>query len=163
MNRHSSATWQQGASSAGAEPASSCDGYVRLAFANLRHIEFIHLISGLDEISSVCTSDGAISTEIRGYTEWIGTSSPSVTIGWDWQMDGEHNHILLRKLSAARSNIMLLDGEGKDLGQARTELMLDLLLETMDWSREVQRKIAVRYGMRQSGQDGVGIGTGLGG
>lgn len=123
----------------------SDDGYIRLQFGLLQTIPLVHLISGLDDSNPITALEGAIPTEITGYTEWISNTVPAITIGWDWEMDADHGHILLRKTSVARSNILLQDLNGMDAGSAKTLDLLDTLVDELDWSIEVKKYIAARY------------------
>lgn len=84
-------------------------------------------------------------TEILGYTEWVSKTFPTITIGWDWQMDADHNHILLRRISEPRSNIMLQDSTGMDIGPAKTMILLEVLIDVLDWPIEVRNHIDIRY------------------
>lgn len=124
----------------------SADGYIRLSFEKLKTISLVHLISGLDENSPTITHSGALPTEIMGYTEWVSNTVPTITIGWDWQMDAVHNHILLRRISEPRSNIMLQDSTGMDVGSGKTMIMLEALIDVLDWPNEVRNHIDIRYG-----------------
>ena len=123
----------------------SVDGYMRLSFAKLQTISLVHLISSLDENSPTISHTGAMPTEIMGYTEWVSTSTPTITIGWDWQMDADHNHILLRRISEPRSNIMLQDSTGMNVGPTKTIFMLEVLVDVMDWPNEVRNYLDIRY------------------
>ncbi len=124
----------------------SDDGYIRLSFAELQAVCLTHLISGLDEEPPETITDGATPTEIVGYTEWLSNTMPSITIGWDWQLDVTHNDTALRKISEPRSNIMVRDSTGMDIGPARTAVLLDALIDVLDWTTVVRNHINVRYG-----------------
>lgn len=123
----------------------SDDGYIRLSFAKLQTVSLIHLISGLDEISPTTISDSAMATEIMGYTEWISKTFPTITIGWDWQINTGSNQIQLQKIGKPRSNILIQDSTGIDIGTIETTTLLEALIDALDWAIEVQSHIETRY------------------
>lgn len=122
------------------------DGYVRLSFAEIQSVPLVHRISGLDEPTRPADSTGGLQTSITGYTEWVSTTDPVITLGWDWQMEAAHHTVSLRRTSDPRSNVMLLDPAGADLGPARTLVLLGALVDALKWESDVQRNISVRYG-----------------
>lgn len=146
MNQHTISSCNQDSLATLGRLAVSEDGYIRLQFMELQAICLSHLVSGLDEESPASTCDGAVPTEIAGYTEWISNTMPTITIGWDWQMLAENKRILLRKVGAPRSNIMLLDSAGMDVGPENTLIRLDALIDALAWPNEVRNQINVRYG-----------------
>ncbi|MBU2571495.1 MAG: DUF4902 domain-containing protein [Gammaproteobacteria bacterium] len=146
MNRSTDQSWKQDSSAGINMLPVSIDGYIRLSFAKLQAVSLVHLISGLDENSPAVTPSAAIATEITGYTEWVNTSIPTITIGWDWQMNAAHNHILPRRINEPRSNIMLIDSTGRDIGPMKTMIMLEALIDELDWPIVVRNHIDIRYG-----------------
>ena len=124
----------------------SADGYIRLSFAEIQTIALSHLISGLDESVPVAIRGGVMATDITGYTEWVSTTTPTITIGWDWQMDADHRCILLRRISEPRSNVMLQNQAGIDIGPEKTITMLEPLIDGLDWIDAVRSYIDHRYG-----------------
>ena len=125
--------------------AVSEDGYIRLSFAELQAVHLSHLISGLDEDTPAASFDGATSTAIRGYTEWVSHLTPALTIGWDWQMEAAHHYVLLRRIGEPRSNIMLLNAYRKDLSQLKTDALLEAFVDSLKWQTEVKEHIGNRY------------------
>jgi hypothetical protein len=125
--------------------AVSDDSYIRLLFAELQAIRLTHLISGLDADYPAPISSGAMPTTITGYTEMVSTTTPTITVGWDWQMDAAHNHIRLRRISEPRSNLMLQDISRVDLGAAKTIALLESFIDALSWQIEVQSHIDLRY------------------
>lgn len=66
----------------------SDDGLIRLTLETLRTIPFTHLLSGLDvHDGSPPICEAASLDPISGYTEWLSTTSPAITLGWDWWLD----------------------------------------------------------------------------
>ena len=124
----------------------SRDGYIRLQPTTFRHISLVHLISGLDEEPEPGPlTGGAQQSAIVGYTEWVSLESPVITIGWDWQLSARHGSSVCTRLAEVRSNVMLLDMEGCDLGPLRSSEILGETVDGREWSEEVLRAISDRY------------------
>jgi len=119
------------------------DGYIRLPRRALDQIRLVHLVSGLDEEERT-DAMGAVYSDISGYTEWATTSAPAVSVGWDWHID-----TLCRPVSAAsrdtpRSNVMLVDEQGRDIGPDHTARCLQRLVEALEWKPVVMDAIGFR-------------------
>ncbi len=119
------------------------DGYIRLSRQALGQIRLVHLVSGLDEEHGHAAA-GAACSDISGYTEWATTSVPAVSVGWDWHID-----TLARPVSAAcrdtpRSNVMLVDEHGRDVGPDHTACCLRQLVDTLEWKPVVLDAIGFR-------------------
>lgn len=119
------------------------DGYIRLPRRALDQIRLVHLVSGLDEEERTGAM-GAVHSDISGYTEWATTSAPAVSVGWDWHID-----TLSRPVSAAcrdipRSNVMLVDEQGRDIGPDHTARCLQRLVEALEWKPVVLDAIGFR-------------------
>ena len=136
---------RQSSSADGSRFAVSEDGYIRLLFAELQVVHLSHLISGLDEDTPRASFDGATSTAIRGYTEWVSHLAPTITIGWDWQMDAAHHYVLLRRIGEPRSNIMLVDANRKDITLLKTTVLLEAYVDALKWQAAVREHIGNRY------------------
>jgi hypothetical protein len=120
-------------------------GYIRLSVAQLQDIQIIHLISGMDEDAPLELPHGAVQTAISGYTEWISNGGPVITIGWDWQMQLENTHVLLRRIGMPSSNVMLQTNSQLDLGHAKTASILESFIDGIDWQKETLQSINIRY------------------
>ena len=119
----------------------STDGYIRLTFDQLGSLRFGHLISGLDE-----TDDCAAPGGITGYTEWTSAGAPVLSLGWDWIMvAGGGGIVELKRLGAPRSNCMLQDTAGADLGFTATLARLSRFVDSLAWQCETGGQIATRY------------------
>jgi len=124
----------------------SLDGYLRLTFAEFRQISLVHLISGLDEDNTALLQEGAIFSEVTGYTEWVSTTKPAISIGWDWmfqsaQVDG----VYYKRTSKPRTNLMLVDAQQRDLGPAKTSTLIETVVDEIVWQIVVQDSISTRY------------------
>lgn len=120
-------------------------GYVRLSFEELQNLILVHLISGMDEDGPAQLSDNATETAIGGYTEWVSTGSPVITLGWDWQMLFENKFIRLRRISEPRSNVMLQSPARLDLGHDKTVTLLETFIDAYNWQPEALEQINARY------------------
>ena len=124
----------------------SRDGYIRLLPTTFRTLPLVHLISGLeDEPESGGLSSGARVSAIVGYTEWVTTESPAITIGWDWQLGASGGSASCARLGEVRSNVMLLDSQGCDLGPQHSSELLGAVIDEMQWSDQVLSAIRDRY------------------
>lgn len=121
------------------------DGYVRLTYPQLQVAPLVHLVSGLDEDRPDESGEGATPTAITGYTEWVSSVAPELTIGWDWQMLASVHCVHLRRESDPRSNVMLQDACAVDEGPLRTALLLGILVDDLDWKAQTLEYINARY------------------
>ena len=120
-------------------------GYIHLSFAELQDISLIHLISGVDEDMAGMPAEGATPTAITGYTEWIADGKQGVSIGWDWQMQGDSHHVQLTRISDASSNVMLQSEARMDLGTVKTALLLEVLIDGLNWQPITLNYVNERY------------------
>lgn len=121
------------------------NGYVRLTYAQFQALCLEHLISGVDEDGPEDAQHGATPTAITGYTEWISSEQPMLTIGWDWQMLPHDRGVLLRRESEPRSNVMLQTPACEDLGVEKTNVLLETIVDSFDWQTEALAHINHRY------------------
>ena len=101
------------------------DGYVRLTLEQFQAIPLVHLLSGLDPDEFPPLHEGASRTDISGYTEWVSETTPVITLGWDWRMEGASGQARYLRTGFPRSNIMLVDDRRRDLGSAKTAKLLE--------------------------------------
>lgn len=121
------------------------DGYVRLTLETFLTTPLVHLLSGLDDDNPTLCREGASFACISGYTEWVSTTTPTVTLGWDWQLGIPKGNAIYARLAAPRSNVMLVDAMQQDLGPAKTLALLEAAIDALAWQEEVQTYIATRY------------------
>ena len=123
----------------------SKDGYLRMTFPTFENTPLVHFMSGLDEEHFCSDQSQANACGISGYTEWIGSTTPIVTIGWDWRIEvsqGQPRYILV---GFPRSNLMFLDAEQRDLGFARTVALLKVAVDAIGWEQKTEKAISDRY------------------
>jgi len=127
-------------------PTISPDGYMRLTDEELRQISLVHLLSGLDEDNPALLQEGAIFSAITGYTEWVSTTSPAISIGWDWMLQSSpEGAVYYKRVSDPRSNLMLVDAQQRDLGPAKTATLIGKEVDKIVWRSVVQDYISTRY------------------
>ena len=123
----------------------SQDGYVRMTRADFENIALEHFLSGLDEDHVTSHAVLTDACTISGYTEWISTTSPVVTIGWDWLIDVTQGRPRYLLVGFPRSNVMFRNAENRDLGPDRTAALLKDAITTIQWQVETAKAISVRY------------------
>lgn len=123
----------------------SDDGYVRLTLGTLLTTPLIHLVSGVDEDNPISVNEGASFAPISGYTEWISTTTPTLTVGWDWQLGVSQRRPLYTRLDAPRTNVMLVDARRYDLGLTKTTALLESAINSLAWQTEVAKYTIIRY------------------
>lgn len=121
----------------------SWDGYVRLMFEAFLICEMVHLCSGVDEDKPSSAGAGASYSIITGYTEWVSCSSPTITVGWDWQLTGMQGTSRLVQVGTLGSNLMFVDQHSNDLGSGRTQQLLTNWLKAFSWQSETLRALSI--------------------
>ena len=71
--------------------------------------------------------------DITGYTEWVTDNTPTISMGWDWQLGSTTNPEQLIRISEIRSNIMLHNHEKIELGVQKTNEFLEKIIEKFNW------------------------------
>lgn len=122
----------------------SHDGYIRLSFVNLASLSFLHIVSALDEELTTELLLRAVPASVAGYTEWISQTDPCITLGWDWYRDAVEGRFMLADLDV-RSNIMLVDSRGYDLGMAATASRIAVFLNTLNWESFLPESIPIYH------------------
>lgn len=112
------------------------------AFEN---IPLMHLLSGLDETNIDSDQQRTDVCGITGYTEWISSTTPIISIGWDWRLDVTQGRLRYVLEGLPRSNLMFQDAERRDLGPIRTASVLKAALDTISWQEETIKAISARY------------------
>ena len=126
-------------------PVLSEDGYVRLTLQSLLATPLVHLWSGLDEEAPGPLPEGAGVTTISGHTEWISTTEPALTLGWDWRLEVASAGPFYVRSSTPRSNIMLVDERQRDLGPRETAALLEAAINSLTWKQAIYNHINTRF------------------
>ena len=123
----------------------SLDGYLRMPYASFADFSFQHLTSGLDEDQSWRQQPLTNACTISGYTEWVSTASPVITIGWDWRLDVSRGRPRYLLAGTPRSNLMFIDEAHRDIGRFRTAVLLIRGVNAISWEPETANAIRNRY------------------
>lgn len=123
----------------------SPDGLIRLSIDELLSTPITHLVSGLDVEHVGCQVDCGQETAISGYTEWVSTTVPTISIGWDWHIKSTVGPLRWARVGAPRSNIMLVYATGDDAGWDRNLEILSTIVDALPWHEEVPQAVATRY------------------
>jgi hypothetical protein len=123
----------------------SDDSYIRLTLKTFIVTPLVHLLSALDDDKPITPQVGANISRISGYTEWLSTTAPIITLGWDWELDASQGQLLYVRLGAPRSNIMLVNAMAHDLGPIKTSMLLETVIDALAWQREIHQYIVIRY------------------
>ena len=123
----------------------SDDGYIRLTLLRIMKVPLVHLLSGLDEDCSESVFMESNVCEFSGYTEWVSSTVPVITIGWDWQIDVFRRGGRYVRVGVPRSNLMILDANQCDVGPIETAWQLENLIDAISWQEETVKAISSRY------------------
>ncbi len=120
----------------------SPDGYIRLSFSIFSSLSFVHLFTDrdltlLDELIAQ-----AIPAESAGFSECISTTSPSISLGWAWYRHRDSNCLLLAPENV-RSNVMIVDMHGYDVGTHATSKLISQWLTCCDWPAMVRLALRI--------------------
>jgi Domain of unknown function (DUF4902) len=117
-------------------PTFSPDGYIRLSLTKLSMLPFIHLASDNDLDFLAELKEQTVPAKAAGFSEWKSDTNPAISIGWGWFIHNKSDHIYLAP-DGVRSNVMLTDVYGYDLGQKTTSNLFDTWLSLFDWQNTV--------------------------
>lgn len=118
----------------------SLDGYVRLPFSDLSRLSFLHLCSENNEEFLQELRAKKIPARLAGFTEWKCDSMLPVSIGWAWFVHDCSDKVLLAP-DPVRSNLMLRDAQGYDLGPRNTSEILAVWLHGFSWEDSVRMAV----------------------
>ena len=125
----------------------SKDGYLRMTFPTFENTPLVHLMSGLDEDHHCSDQSQANACGISGYTEWTSSTTPIVSIGWDWRLEVSQGRPRYVLVGFPRSNLMFLDAERRDLGPIRTAGLLKAAVDSICWQKKTEKAISARYAL----------------
>lgn len=117
-------------------PSISPDGYIRLSLATLSKLPFTHLASDIDPDFLDELKTQTVAAQTAGFSEWTSDTSPAISLGWGWFIHNQSRRLLLAP-DLVRSNVMLIDIHGYDLGTAVTSSLFGTWLAVYDWQHPV--------------------------
>jgi hypothetical protein len=112
------------------------DGYVRLRLENLNTLSFSHLFSQNDSDFLQALRAQTIPASAAGFSEWTSNTNPVISLGWGWFIHNQSNRMLLAP-DGVRSNVMLVDACGYDLGPFKTSSLFCMWLSAFEWQDAV--------------------------
>lgn len=114
----------------------SPDGYIRLPLASLNALSFVHLFSDSDADFLQELKEQTVPARAAGFSEWKSDTNPTISLGWGWFIHSESERILLAP-DGVRSNVMLIDAHGYDLGPIQTSNLFCSWLDAFEWQGTV--------------------------
>jgi hypothetical protein len=125
----------------------SADGYVRLTLATFHTIPLVHLLSELDpdDVAHGASPTGASAATVVGFTEWVSETLHALSVGWSWCLATGNTTPRYERDGEVRSNIMLVDANGRDYGAVGTEVLLREVIDALAWQDKVSHYITQRY------------------
>jgi hypothetical protein len=117
-------------------PILSPDGYIRLPLASLDRLPLVHLFSESDTDFLEELQAQTVPAKTAGFSEWRSATEPAVSLGWGWFVHNDSDRIMVAP-DGVRSNVMLIDRHGYDLGQMRTSNLFSTWLNAFEWQAVV--------------------------
>jgi len=120
---------------------STADGFLRMTLEDVLSLAFTHLASGIDGPCDDAAHRCGSRTTISGYTEWIASTAPPVTVGWDWVAETER----WVRIGPPRSNVLLVDRAERPYDWARNEAVLGTVVDAIPWQEQARRAVCDRH------------------
>ncbi|GAM32873.1 conserved hypothetical protein [Acinetobacter calcoaceticus] len=76
-----------------------------------------------------------------GFTEWATSLAPALSTGWDWEFVEQDGIASLKRIGLPRSNIMIVDISGADIGFDVTETLIEKKIDTLFWEQFIYAQI----------------------
>jgi hypothetical protein len=102
----------------------------------LSNLPFTHLASEIDPDFLDELKTQTVAAQAAGFSEWISGTTPTISLGWGWFIHNRSRRLLLAP-DAIRSNVMLIDIHGYDLGTTTTSHLFRTWLAAYDWQNPV--------------------------
>ncbi|WP_373883575.1 DUF4902 domain-containing protein [Acinetobacter pittii] len=114
----------------------SADGFIRMNENQLMNYPLQHLIS---IVETTQIKDSQIL--YYGFTEWVTSLTPALSTGWDWEFIEYNGITSIKRIGLPRSNIMLVDVSGTDIGFEVTETLIEKKIDTLFWEQFIYAHI----------------------
>jgi len=114
----------------------STDGFIRMNEDQLMTYPLQHVVS---IIESTQIEESQI--VYRGFTEWATLKTPALSTGWDWEFIEQNGFATLKRIGLPRSNIMIVDVSGTDIGFDVTETLIKRKIDTLFWEHFIYAQI----------------------
>jgi len=115
------------------------DGYIRLTARAVKSTRLVHTYSCVDNELLLELRSSTANVLDAGYTEWQSVPCeglPCISIGWSWYRDSVSRTLLIEGQDV-RSNVMLIDSHGVDVGGFCTAAVLLGWLAELNWASVV--------------------------
>ncbi|WP_341686311.1 DUF4902 domain-containing protein [Limnohabitans sp.] len=119
-------------------------GLVQVRIHDLLKLRISHFYSAAD---AECAPEvhvrrcGSVTT-MSGFTEWIGPSLASASIGWDWLISVHPHTVQWQRVNLPRTNIQLLNLQGVPLSWAENLHVLATWVDAQCWIDSVAQNIS---------------------
>lgn len=123
----------------------SPEGLIRLSISELLATPMKHLVSGVDEDGASPLSHCGSATMISGYTEWISTNTPTISIGWDWHIQSGAYGSFWVRVGLPSSNVLLIKGRDNSEAWGESRNLLATVADALPWRERMPDFIAARY------------------
>ncbi|MNH77557.1 hypothetical protein D3C81_353750 [compost metagenome] len=114
----------------------STDGFIRMNENQLMNYPLQHLLS---IVETTQIEDSQIL--YYGFTEWATSLTPALSTGWDWEFVEQNGIASLKRIGLPRSNIMIVDVSGTDIGCDITETLIEKKIDTLFWEQFIYAQI----------------------
>lgn len=145
--RRADAAWDAGIAS---QAHRSEDLRLRMRLGAVLQLSFKHLLSGLDDSSTLGDAPCGTSTLISGYTEWTASDLPDVSVGWDWVLRTLDGRVEWSRAGLPRSNLLLVDLLGQPYARAKNDAVLATVVDAIRWQEIASRCILGRLNTLRS-------------
>jgi hypothetical protein len=123
----------------------SSNGLIRLSIEELLSTPITHLVSGVDAQNGPQADSCGTVTSISGYTEWVSTREPIISIGWDWCIQLTPSGLHWSRVGWPSSNVLLVEGGGCDTDWERSRDILATVIDALPWREQLPQLVAARY------------------
>lgn len=114
----------------------SHDSYIRMTFAELMSTSFENVYNELSAELAEDLIEQGIPAVRAGFSEWRSTTTPAASIGFTFFSTSAAPGVPHATPEKVRTNVMLTERDGYDLGAANAEV-LRLWLDTFQWKSAV--------------------------
>lgn len=126
-------------------PIISADGHIRLSLQQLANLELHHLYSSLYDEQNLNLSNTSSLTDIQGFTEWVSDTTPSISVGWDWQVHYQTGTTGYSMMGLPFSNLLLKNNQEQDFSIDESMSMLAIWLNSLKWQEKLFEYIQSKY------------------
>jgi hypothetical protein len=121
------------------------DAYVRLSIANVHDLQVTHIHSELEDMLPAQADQAQ--PMLQGFTEWSAPGDRAISFGWDWTFEPDKNRLLAR-WTTLRTNLMLIDESGTDLGNDCMRLCVARLMTRACWEDTISGLLGLQLKLR---------------